>query len=219
MVTPMLIKFVAVAAVVAVPAVRADATSHSHARCAPAHARTLASSKYARAFKRGDFVYVCDRRSGKTLRLGTTRTECMSSSGCDGVDLVTLSGRWVGYEYFRQDVSTATSEITVMSFRSGRVLHRFRVGGISHDGDNAVARTAVLLLKRNGSAGWLSLVRRLPKAAPASSVHEVHRFDRTGHAVVDSAIAGSNMDISGLRLDGSVLSWLKMGERKSIVLH
>jgi hypothetical protein len=218
MVTPMLIKFVAVAAVVAVPAVRADATSHSHARCAPAHARTLASSKYARAFKRGDFDYVCDRRSGKTLRLGPTLNECDSSIGCGGIDLVRLSGRWVGYESFLADRSSATSTIEVRSFRSGRILHHIRIGGDTKDGEEQ-AGSGALVLKRNGSAAWISTVRLLPKTDPPSTMREVHRFDRTGHAVVDSAIAGSNMDISGLRLDGSVLSWLKMGERKSIVLH
>jgi hypothetical protein len=216
----MVIASAMVAASFGLPAAPGNAGSQPHPRCGPSNARTIASSEYARAFVRRGIVYVCGKRRGeRTVRLGGERTECESSTGCGGIDLVRLTGRWVGYESFlAPNGSSASSTIEVRSFRSGRILHQIRIGGSSKDGD-ALASSFGLVLKRNGSAAWISSVRRQPRTDPPSSTREVHRFDRTGHAVLDTAIVGSDADITALDLEGSILSWIKMGERKSVILH
>jgi hypothetical protein len=93
---------------------------------------------------------------------------------------------------------------------SGRTLHLHREGGYSSDGQrNTDAGTDAIVLKRNGSIGWIEAVAHLPQPA----FREVHRFDRKGHAVLDTA-----PKIRRLKLHGTTMTWLHGGEPRSAPL-
>jgi hypothetical protein len=178
-------------------------------RCGPSGARTVAANHFGRVFERRDSVYSCGYRRRAVHRIGA-KYDCGSSSACGGVTIVKLAERWVGFAEFMSDGSETISWVAVVNMSSGHTLHRHREGGISSDGQrNTDAFTDAIVLKRSGSIGWTEAVERLPQAP----FREVHRFDKTGHAVLDTAPR-----IHRLKLHGTTMTWLHDGEPRSAPL-
>jgi hypothetical protein len=179
----------------------ADGNGQGKRRCGPAGAHTVKSNKYGRVFNRRGNVYACAYAGGQPHLLGE-KYDCGSSSSCGGVSDVVLAGRWVGIAWFLEDQSSVISSVEVRRLRTGRTLHRR---------DSTDSNPGALVLRPNGSVGWLEVVPRLP-TVPALT--EVHRFDTTGHAVLDSGD-----DIHQLALHGAVMTWVNAGEEKSARLR
>ncbi|MDX6201562.1 MAG: hypothetical protein QOJ83_1062 [Frankiales bacterium] len=178
-------------------------------RCGPSGTRTLAANHFGRVFERRDSVYSCGYRRRAVHRIGA-KYDCGSSSACGGVTIVKLAERWVGFAEFFSDGSTTVSWVAVVNMSSGHTLHKHREGGYSSDGQRTTdAVTDAIVLKRNGSIGWIEAVTQLPRP----SFGEVHRFDRTGHALLDTA-----SKIRRLRLQGTSMTWLHDGEPRSAPL-
>jgi hypothetical protein len=190
----------------------ADGHSRAKPRCGPAKAHTVKSSKYGRVFKRRGKVYGCSYSGGKPHFLGF-KYDCGSSTACGGVNLVKLSGPWVGVGEFQSDGSTSVAWVSVLSLRTGRVLHRFREGGRSSD-SNAFAHVQAIVLKTNGSIGWITSVEHVPRPPDEPPLtREVHRFDTTGHALLDTG-----PEIESLDRRESVMTWVNEGQAKSAPL-
>lgn len=211
-------RLVAVAAVtgclVAATAISSAGASASPLRCGPKHARTLKENKYVRVFAGRDDVFACGKRSGKVRRLAP-KFDCSSSSACGGLTVVRLARNCVGFSARRGDQFETVSSVVSLNLRTGRTIHSYTHGGLSDDGrTNTMVGVGSLLLKSNGSLGWLESVHRSP-APPGepSGRTEVHRFDSTGHALLDKG-----EKISELRRRDSRMLWVDSGQTKSATL-
>jgi hypothetical protein len=184
-------------------------------RCGPARAHTVESNRYGRVYNYRQVVWGCAYSGGKPHALGT-KYDCGSSSTCGGVNGVVLAGRWVGVTAYDSDGSTSVASVEVRRLRSGRTLRLFREGGFSSDGQrNTFALFGALVLKPNGSAGWLAAVRHSPRPpGEGPSTREVHRFDTRGRAVLDTGL-----EIKDLILHGSTMTWTNAGAQKSGTLN
>jgi hypothetical protein len=183
-------------------------------QCGAKGGRTVAANGFGRVFERRDSVYSCGYRRGTVHLLGA-KYDCGSSSACGGVTIVKLAERWVGLAEFASDGSETISWVTVVNMSSGHTLHSHREGGISADGQrNTLAGTDALVLKRNGSVGWIEVVEHSPQpSGEPPLIREVHRFDETGHALLDTA-----PKLRRLRLHGTTMTWLHEGEPRSAPL-
>jgi hypothetical protein len=196
-------------------AISVTAASASVPRCGPKHARTLKENRYVRVFNGRDDVFACGKRSGKMRRLAP-KYDCSSSSACGGLTAVKLARNCVGFAARRGDQFETVSSVASLNLRTGRTIHSYKHGGLSGDGQtNTMVGVGSLLLKSNGSVGWLESVFRspAPPGEPPGRI-EVHRFDSAGHALLDEG-----QKISRLRRHDSMMLWVNAGKTKSARLN
>jgi hypothetical protein len=149
--------------------------------CGPATARTLAQSSETRVFRRNGEVWMCSSRTRASKKLGA-QASCGGSSGCGGIDLVRVSGRYVAFNDFVSDTALGDEYFTlkVSDARSGAVTYRVRFGDVGGER----ARLWDVVLSQKGRVAW---VASHTAAGPVTGPFEVWRSPGCGRRVLDSS--------------------------------
>jgi hypothetical protein len=152
-------------------------------------------------------VYGCATRTSKVYRLGSAQS-CFVEPR---IGPVTLAGRIAAYAQVRCGVDTASSQVVVRDLADGKVLMSHPA--ISHvPGPESFESVRVIVVKRDGAVAWIAAVSSI---GHPSSLFEVHRGDRQGHALLDS---GARIVPRSLRLHGSTITWTDAGMPRSATL-
>ncbi len=143
--------------------------------CGPRGARTVATSEAGRVYSyRGDF-YGCAVGSRRSYLLGPSEWECISSSGCEGVDGLRLAGRFVAFSWYRNSGGadqTESGSMYVRDLRTGKYRHEHEVGSFGAD-----AAIGGFRLTAHGAVGYI--VNRTPRQS-RDRLLEVWRMDSRG---------------------------------------
>lgn len=190
------------------PAAGAEAAAR-HRVCGPATARTLAQSSQARVFAvydadHGHFVpYACGRGGDRRRRLTHYwERECYgSSSGCGGLGLVTVTGRFVAYEDFDCCGSDEVNRFSmhILNTRTMRLRFRTRNWGGSLTG---------IVLRADGASAWSFAT--FDQARQTAS-RAIRRFPSCGAALIAS---GPGVEDGSLRLVPEGISWIEDGTER-----
>lgn len=179
--------------------------------CGPRGARTAATSEDARVYSfRGDF-YGCAVGSRRSYLLGPAEWECLSSSGCEGVDGLRLAGRFVAYSWYRNSGGadqTLTGSMYVRDLRTGRYRHEHEVGSFGADAGIGGFRVTA-----RGAVGYI--VDRTPSQS-RNRLLEVWRMDGRGRRRLDR---GRQIEGSSLSLAGGRFSWINGKKRRFTALR
>lgn len=212
---------VAVAAAALVPAPAASA----HHGCS-AHARggkITHKTREAHVLEKRNRWYACAARVGRPFLLPGLDTVSSREFG-DGTvpSHITLSGVFVAYErytlYPAGGAGDTQTDLYVVDLRTGKpVITEEARAPTGKQEDRWVDR---IVLKRNGSVGWISTHWTFEQHPPVSNF-EVHRFSLDpsthGRVTLDS---GGDIDRESLALssDRRTMTWTKGGEARSAPL-
>jgi hypothetical protein len=177
------------------------------ARCGPTGAHTLAATPVARIYVTRQAVYGCSGANGKSYRLGK-RGLCLPEL-CVG--RIALRGRIAAYELKGVGVDTSSAGVLVRSLANGRVLAD-QAAILNVPGPESFESVRMIVVKRDGAVAWIAAVSSI---GHPSSLFEVHRGDRQGHALLDS---GARIVPRSLRLHGSTITWTDAGMPRSATL-
>jgi hypothetical protein len=124
---------------------------------------------------------------------------------------VAIAGRLVAYGLERCGVDTGSTIVVVRRLTDGKRLHSDPATTQSV-GPEAYQTVDSLVVKRNGSDAWIAVANSLGTHQTST---EVHADSTDGFALLD---AGSEINPSSLRLDGSKLTWRHGGSKRSATL-
>ena len=209
----------AVAAVVAISAVGAMAASaggragqRSASRgCYPEGSRTIAQDKAGRFYSTMSgtgrsartYWYVCAFRQGTSWKLGYTGAPTRGPGFPIPWDSsARVSGRYVAFFVFQP--GGPFGQVEVIDMVTGRPTFSSHV-------NTDFGHTNQLVLKANGSVGWMGYV-----SSQTGTSWEVDRHDSTGTATLDS---GSEIEPKSLAAGGPWLYWTNGGSPRSAPFH
>jgi hypothetical protein len=188
---------------------RAGAGSGSGpARCGPAGGRTLAASSVARVYEQGGVVSGCSSRTGRTVRLGQTRT-CL---GKPRVGMVAVAGELAAYATETCGVDTGAGSLSLRRLSDGRGLGTYQA--VSPPvGPESYRSIVSVVLRRSGSVAWIGeassvISHRSQFEVQAASAGAVRVLDR-----------GPGIAPRSLRLHGERLTWRDRGRTRSATLR
>jgi hypothetical protein len=184
------------------------ASAAKHRPCGPASARTLASSSEARVYVAGQVVYGCAATRGRrSYRLGTLMP-CFSTP-C--VVKPRVVGKLVAYGSLHRGVDTGFTVVTVRRLSDGKRLVDDSAT-LASTGPESFSALDALVLKRDGAVAWISDSQSIVR--PGKEV-EVVKHDSAGQKLLDS---GGGIQPTSLRLQGSTVSWVNAGVKRSAAL-
>lgn len=185
-------------------------------QCGSSKGRNIDATSRARLYERGGVLYGCAFKERKVIVLGRRAEDpCDSSSGCSGLRLPRLAGKWAAYDRATATRYVESTRIEVRSLTSGKVRHRWEAGYTDASVTVAAATTDLVLTER-GSIAWITGISRPDNIGGFSSTQEVRKSDGGGSGVVDS---GADVAEGSLRLCGSAISWIRAGERRTAPLN
>ncbi|MGI8439182.1 MAG: hypothetical protein ACR2NV_03115 [Thermoleophilaceae bacterium] len=127
-----------------------------------------------------------------------------------------LSGRFVGYvQRFSSAAGGDNVEVTVRNLVTGRVLHGFSGSESNFDSSFPVFD---LVVKRNGSAAWISEDRSNPDGSPRETENQVHVADVSGQRRIVDRGAGIEPRSLELTPDCRAIVYTKDAERRTVPL-
>lgn len=213
-----------VLAVMVASLVLAQPASASHGCSAHARGGKIThKTREAHVFEKHNRWYGCASRVGRPFVLPGLDTITAREFG-DGTvpTLITLSGVYVAYErytlYPAGGAGDTQTDIYVVDLRTGKPVVTEQARTPSPQTESRYVSD--LVLKRNGSIGWIS-VRWTYAQHPPVDDYAVHRFSREqsapGRATLD---AGRDIDRDSLTLsaDRRTMSWTNGGETRSAPL-
>jgi hypothetical protein len=181
----------------------------SPARCGPAGARTLAASAVARVYVQGGAVYGCSDRTGRTTRLGQSRS-CIATSRAGPA---AVAGELAGYGLQTCGVDTGTAEVVVRRLSDGAVL-RTQNATAGRRGPESYQSVGAIVVKSDGAVAWVGSAASI---ISHRAQLEVLAGDARGRTrVLDS---GGAITPASLRLRGARLSWTDGGRTRSATLR
>jgi len=202
----------------------ADATAMQRRgpiRCAPKHAKVLASNAQAQVYGRINEVgylriFGCARGRKRSYVLG--ETPYFTSVGGQGIDHETLAGTMVAYEEILagempEGEGRASWLVLVRDLRTGRWVHRAFTGVARQSRDKGFGPLVALVLKSSGSVAWIAENGDASGFEPLA--YEVHALDRHGDRLLAS---GTDIAPHSLTLKGSALGWMQHEQLFSTVL-
>ena len=141
------------------------------------------------------------------------------SEGSKGIELETLGGSMVAYEYGAAGQGFTESLVVVRSLLSGRILHRVP-SGPSSPMEVGAGPLTTLVVKGDGAVAWIvesgfeepSFANHFVR----SKEYIVFALDKTG---TRQLAVGKNIDPRSLGLVGTTLYWTQGGEPGSAVLN
>jgi hypothetical protein len=185
--------------------------------CSPKNTRTLVKTKRVRVYEvvRGwnrGYAYGCLYARGVPIELGV-------GDGVYDGPAVSIAGPLVGSAFESCDIETCATIVDVTDLRD---QYSTRNGGlIVQESTSDTVKVGSLRLRRDGALGFITCPEdgSFPNEREPTCLHPGSR-DRVWVAgaytrakkVVDS---GRGIDPASLRLNGSVLSWLKDGRRRT----
>jgi hypothetical protein len=178
------------------------------AHCGPAGARTMAASTVARVFEQGGVVSGCSSKTGRTVRLGQTRT-CL---GKPRVGVVAVAGELAAYATQTCGVDTGAASVVVRRLSDGRQLGSFEA--VSPPIRPESYRSVVsVVLRPDGSVAWIGqassiISHRTELQVQAVSAGVQRQLDR-----------GTGIGPRSLRLHGTRLTWSDAGRTRSATLR
>jgi hypothetical protein len=183
------------------------ASAGTPARCGPAGARTLAASGVARVFEQGTVVSGCSSKTGRTVRLGQTRT-CL---GQPRVGVVAVAGELTAYATQTCGVDTGAASLVLRRLSDGRQLGSYEA--VSPPvGPESYRSVVAVVLRADGAVAWIG---------SASSIIS-HRSELQVQAVSGGAHRqldrGPGIGPHSLRLRGTRLTWTDAGRTRSATL-
>ena len=173
------------------------------ARCGPHRARTLATSRTARVYVRGQSVYGCATGGHGRYLLGRSSL-CIGSAR---VGVVTVADRVAAFALTRCGIDTASTTVEVRRLTDNALLY-------SHDaadaaGPEGFVSVGSIVATSKGAAAWI---------ASASSIVSHHTvmgvYARRGDGV-QTLDTGSGIVANSLQLKDSGLSWQDGSQRDS----
>lgn len=180
-------------------------------------------TKESHVFQKRDHWYGCASRVGRPYLLpGLGRVSAADFEDGTVPDNLRLAGVFVAYErytlYPAAGPGDTQTDIYVVDLRSGQVVVDEEAR--TPTGQQEDRWVNDLVLKRNGSIGWISTHWTYAQN-PGVVNYEVHRFSREpsapGRATVDS---GSDIEQQSLELgaDRRTMTWTRGGKRRSAPL-
>lgn len=182
--------------------VAATAGARSRGPCDPQGSTTIRENSRARVFFYGETYYGCSYRSGRKVMLWEENHT--SSCSCT-VSQVRLKGDTVALQTVDEvpHMSVVWDSLLVVNLRLGRIL-------LDH-GLRRNREIAHLVLKANGSVGWLERdpARSIPSRPPT---YRIRRHDERGFATLDAGTGAAAPHRIDLRR--STLYWTKAGRER-----
>lgn len=190
------------------PRVTAATVARTHEAWVFSRRVHLSEAESDGAAGRRSVLFGCSDRSRHSYRLSQ-----LGEFGLAEVDrrLLVLSGHFVAYvQGFASAAGGDNREVTVRSLATGRVVHRFSGSASNYDSS---LRVFDLVLKRNGSAAWISEDEVADSRDRMEN--QVHLVDRSGRRQVLDR--GPDIDPTSLTLsaDRRTVSWTRAGELRS----
>ena len=185
--------------------------------------RIIKKTREAHVVEKDSGWYGCASRVGRPYRLPDLDTPSAIEFG-DGTvpNKIRLSGVFVAYErytlYTAGQAGDSDTDLYVVDLRTGKAVIKQRA--IAPVGDVEDTEIADVVLKRNGSVGWIGRRENFDQDEVAVD-YEVLRFSRDGssrgRATVDAGtkINGRSLTLSA---DRRKMRWKKAGERHSAPL-
>lgn len=208
----------------AVSASAASGRQKALAKCQPGHSRLLAVDAQAQVYKMinegGPFLEAYGCVYGRRpYILGRLPENSLSPGGAGGVELITLSGTMVAYQYSAfGEVGWKSWIIAVQSLRTGKYLHKLPTGKLEEPSPNpesaGIGPALTIVIKSDGAVAWIAEDRELSENGPP--YYQVHALDKTGSRIL---AAGTGIDPRSLALAGSTLYWTKGGQPFSTMLE
>jgi hypothetical protein len=197
----------AAAIVVAAPCAALTGTGDARLNrgCDDMAGSTVARNDHARIVERGYYLLGCLYRDPDVVRLFPTRDD--DGGLCGTIGAVRLRREKVAFAYDNCGGAGTVyvAIVKVVDLRSKRVLHR------RYSPQDEGSSIESLVLKRDGSAGWI----RNDCPDPPTCNNVVLKADHTHRHRLDS---GPDIDPHSLVLHGSTMSWTKAGVRRSATL-
>lgn len=191
-------------------AATANGSSAARPKCEQASGKTLVANERVRAFARGERLYVCSAGSRRMFMLGDYLNVCESSSGCSGVGVPALAGRYVAYVQVEQTRDAATSAIYVLDTKRARERRVWREGSLE---SRESVSLGGLVVTRLGAVAWIAV--RRPTGVAGSDTRRVFKSDvGASREVLDE---GQGIEIASLALSGSerTIYWANSGLPRS----
>lgn len=214
-------KLTPLVALVAILAFAPTASAHHGCSKHAKGGKVTHKTKESHVFEKNNRWYGCTTRTGRPYVLpGLDTLEARRFSDGMVPTHITLAGVFVAYERYllltAGGAGDTQTDIYVVDLRNGKVVvdEDARPKTETHD-DRYVSD---LVLKRNGSVGWISEHWRHPPMNPSVVNYEVHRFSRDpaspGRALLDSG-ADIERDSLVLGADRRTMTWTKGGATQS----
>jgi hypothetical protein len=211
---------IAVAGLVPAPAASAHHGCSAHAR----GGKITHKTRESHVFEKNDHWYGCAAKVGRPRLLPGLDTITARRFGDGTVPThITLSGVFVAYErytiYPAGGAGDTQTDLYVVDLRNGKVVvDEDATAPRPQTEDRWVDR---IVLKRNGSVGWISTRETYGVYPDFTLTYEVHRHSldpaAPGRATLDE---GTDIDRESLRLsaDRRAMTWTRGGQPKSAAL-
>jgi hypothetical protein len=167
-------------------------TAAASAPCAPPGAQVKLADRRAQAYSLGKAIYVCDRRTRRTTKLGQASV-CVATAR---VGDMALADDVVAYGLDRCGVDTGFTTVLVRRVSNGMRLHSF--AAVTGPGlVESYQSINSLIVTPKGAVGWIATDSSIVGHGRRLEVHANRRLLDSGPAIVPTS----------LRLHGSTLSW------------
>lgn len=161
-------------------------------------------------------IYGCAYNQRRSYTLGDPE-ECGGGGGgggCAGIWTATLMLAGTDVAFWEE--SQRSAPLIVRDLRTGRVLHKLRMGTPPLIEPDAGYATAIVV-KSDGAVAWIVGHEFVgPEGHGPPPVYEVEAADKTGRRLLAT---GSDIDFSSLALVGSTLYWTQGGKPVSASLN
>jgi hypothetical protein len=181
------------------------AAAGASASCAPAAARTLATSGSARLYVEQGALYGC---------LGSRRTRLGAAPGqrrlaATRIGLYALSPRYVGFDTVQMGVDNLDATVSIVDLATGAAVARVPATTPEDRAESFIGVRA-LTIDRAGTLAWIGSRSGVGAFTP---IYEVHTLDAGG----DDRLLASGADIAprSLALRGTQLRWRQGGRLRS----
>ncbi len=191
--------------------------SHLKKKCFPRGSKTVYKTSEGRFYTRMvrqrvgpghyEVFYACSYRYGRSYRL--TEGE---PPGAERYQLFRISGHFAGYVHYGvacEACDSARATVTSLNLRTGRDRSYF--GTTLPDWPDERAHD--LVLRRNGSIASIATGTEYDHG---TSAIQVRALDAGGRRVLDE---GDGISLRSLELNGTTVSWVKDGVRKSATVR
>jgi len=173
------------------------------ARCGPAAALTLGTSRAARVYVQSGAVYGCAAGSRRRYLLGHASV-CVNS---DRVGPVAVAGRMAAYAVTTCGVDTGSAVVVVRRLSDG--AHLFSHAAADAVGPEGYIAVTSVVATPAGAVAWIAHAHTIVGNHSATGVYARHG---AGVSKLDS---GASIGLNSLRLSGSELSWQDGSRRRS----
>ena len=182
-------------------------------RCAFKGAKTLQQTSKLRLYRISatnedqlDRFYVCVRANGRRFRADDRRATDVTMLKAT----LTSAGSFAAYAYtYYRNEDVAGLRVVVLNLKTGKQrIH------LENPDEFSLPRVPSLVLRSTGGAAWIFEQKPI-STSEGQRKREVHTA-RTGS--IRTLDTGLDIDAASLRLEGSTVSWIKAGMRKTAPL-